>query len=119
MNTTIAAISTAVSASGIGIIRISGPEAMDVISPVSYTHLDVYKRQLIRHGIFSHHHADMGFILFKADNLPVFASFMGFAGSAQIHRLQDICFSLCIIPIKNISSFVKRKFQRFVISEIA
>ena len=38
MNTTIAAISTAVSASGIGIIRISGPEAMDVI--------DVYKRQL-------------------------------------------------------------------------
>ncbi len=32
MNTTIAAISTAVSASGIGIIRISGPEAMDVIS---------------------------------------------------------------------------------------
>ena len=49
----------------------------------------------------------------------VLASFMGFAGSAQIHRLQDICFSLCIIPIKNISSFVKRKFQRFVISEIA
>ena len=34
MNTTIAAISTAVSASGIGIIRISGPEAMDVISRI-------------------------------------------------------------------------------------
>ena len=33
-NTTIAAISTAVSASGIGIIRISGPEAMDVISRI-------------------------------------------------------------------------------------
>ena len=34
MNTTIAAISTAVSASGIGIIRISGPEAMDIISRI-------------------------------------------------------------------------------------
>ena len=34
MNTTIAAISTAVSASGIGIIRISGQEAMDVISRI-------------------------------------------------------------------------------------
>ena len=34
MNTTIAAISTAVSASGIGIIRFSGPEAMDVISRI-------------------------------------------------------------------------------------
>lgn len=34
METTIAAISTAMSASGIGIIRISGENAMDVI-PVS------------------------------------------------------------------------------------
>lgn len=34
MDTTIAAISTAVSASGIGIIRISGPESMDVISRI-------------------------------------------------------------------------------------
>ena len=34
MNTTIAAISTAVSASGIGIIRISGPEVMDIISRI-------------------------------------------------------------------------------------
>lgn len=32
METTIAAISTAMSASGIGIIRISGENAMDVIS---------------------------------------------------------------------------------------
>lgn len=34
MDTTIAAISTAMSASGIGIIRISGPESMDVISRI-------------------------------------------------------------------------------------
>ena len=34
METTIAAISTAMSASGIGIIRISGPESMDVISRI-------------------------------------------------------------------------------------
>lgn len=34
MNTTIAAISTAVSASGIGIIRISGSQAMDIISRI-------------------------------------------------------------------------------------
>lgn len=37
MNTTIAAISTAVSASGIGIIRISGPEAMDVIARIYHS----------------------------------------------------------------------------------
>lgn len=35
METTIAAISTAMSASGIGIIRISGENAMDVISRIS------------------------------------------------------------------------------------
>lgn len=34
METTIAAISTAMSASGIGIIRISGENAMDVISRI-------------------------------------------------------------------------------------
>ena len=34
MKTTIAAISTAMSASGIGIIRISGPEATDVASRI-------------------------------------------------------------------------------------
>ncbi len=34
METTIAAISTAMSASGIGIIRISGKEAMEVISRI-------------------------------------------------------------------------------------
>ena len=34
METTIAAISTAMSASGIGIVRISGENAMDVISRV-------------------------------------------------------------------------------------
>ena len=34
MESTIAAISTAVSQSGIGIIRISGPEAMDVIAGI-------------------------------------------------------------------------------------
>ena len=34
METTIAAISTAMSESGIGIIRISGPEAMDVIARI-------------------------------------------------------------------------------------
>ena len=34
METTIAAISTAISASGIGIVRMSGPESMDVISRI-------------------------------------------------------------------------------------
>ena len=34
METTIAAISTAMSASGIGIVRMSGPEAMDIISRI-------------------------------------------------------------------------------------
>ena len=34
METTIAAISTAMSASGIGIVRMSGPESMDVISRI-------------------------------------------------------------------------------------
>ena len=34
MDTTIAAIATAMSESGIGIIRISGKEAMDVISRI-------------------------------------------------------------------------------------
>lgn len=34
METTIAAISTAMSASGIGIVRISGENAMDVISRI-------------------------------------------------------------------------------------
>ena len=34
METTIAAISTAMSASGIGIVRISGEDAMDVISRI-------------------------------------------------------------------------------------
>ena len=34
METTIAAISTAMSASGIGIVRISGDEAMEVISRI-------------------------------------------------------------------------------------
>ncbi len=34
MGTTIAAISTAMSASGIGIVRMSGPEAMDIISRI-------------------------------------------------------------------------------------
>ena len=94
MEKTIAAISTAVSASGIGIVRISGEESMDVISriyrskggkkdirkaashtihygyiydgeelidevlvmimhaPVSYTHLDVYKRQVIYLSVY-------------------------------------------------------------------
>ena len=41
---TIAAIATALSSSGIGIIRISGSDA---VAAVSYTHLDVYKRQVL------------------------------------------------------------------------
>lgn len=34
METTIAAISTAMSESGIGIIRVSGPEALDIVSRI-------------------------------------------------------------------------------------
>ena len=38
--TTIAAISTAMSASGIGIVRISGPEAFEIASGVYRTNYD-------------------------------------------------------------------------------
>ena len=63
-------------------------------------------------------HADVRFLLVKTDHLPVLASFVGLGGPAEIDRLQDICLSLGIFPVKNIGAGIQRKLQRLIISKI-
>ena len=52
-------------------------------------------------------HADVRFLLLKTDHLPVLASFVGLGGTAEIDRLQDICLSLGIFPVKNIGAGIQ------------
>ena len=45
----------------------------------------------------------MGLLILKADHLPVLASLVGFAGTCQINRLQDIGLSLGIVAVETVS----------------
>jgi len=60
----------------------------------------------------------MGLLILKADHLPVLASLVGFAGTCQINRLQDIGLSLGIVAVENIGALIKIHLQRLIIPEI-
>ena len=64
METTIAAISTAMSASGIGIIRISGENAMDVISRIYRSKGGKKKiKEVPTHTIYDYGHIESLFLV--------------------------------------------------------
>ena len=54
----------------------------------------------------------------ETDHVPVPAAPVGFIGTAQVDRLQDIGFSLGIIPVENIDPVGEGQLLIFVISEI-
>ena len=60
----------------------------------------------------------MGFLILEADHFPVLASFVGFTGSGQINRLQNIGFSLGVVTVENIGSLIKIHLQQLIIPEI-
>ena len=74
--------------------------------------------QLVRKTILFYHHPDVSILLTETDHLSVLTSLMRLCCPTKIYRFQNICFSLCIIPVKNICFPVKIQLKGFIIPEI-
>ena len=62
---------------------------------------------LMGNSILLHHHSDMRFILMKPNHILVLTSPVGLCRSRKINRLQNIGFSLRVIPVENIGRRIK------------
>ena len=61
---------------------------------------------------------DMGFFIVEMDDLLILASAVRFRSGAYVNGFQYVCFSLGVVPVKDIGAGIKIDMQFFVITVI-